>query len=58
MSSDSGAVTVTGANGFIGRNLRVRLAEAKREVVPITRYSTEAELRCSKGNGVALRRCG
>ena len=45
MSSDGGAVTVTGADGFIGRNLRVRLAEAKREVIPITRYSTEPELR-------------
>lgn len=47
MSSDGGAVTVTGANGFIGRNLRVRLAEAKREVIPITRYSTEPELRAA-----------
>ncbi len=47
MSSDGGAVTVTGANGFIGRNLRMRLAETKREVIPITRYSTEHELRAA-----------
>jgi UDP-2-acetamido-2,6-beta-L-arabino-hexul-4-ose reductase len=45
MSSDAGAVTVTGAEGFIGRNLRVRLEEHDYDVLPITRSSTKGELR-------------
>jgi len=39
-------VLVTGAEGFLGRNLRVRLAEVGRdEVLPIGRDSSEAALR-------------
>jgi UDP-2-acetamido-2,6-beta-L-arabino-hexul-4-ose reductase len=45
MSSDAGAVTVTGADGFIGRNLCVRLEERDYDVVRITRTSSQAELR-------------
>ena len=38
-------IVVTGAAGFIGRNLRVRLAElGHADVVPLTRESTDAEL--------------
>ncbi|MEF2154761.1 NAD-dependent epimerase/dehydratase family protein [Luteimonas sp. FXH3W] len=37
-------VLVTGADGFIGRNLRVALAERDWEVLPITRQSTDSEL--------------
>ena len=45
MSSDAGAVTVTGADGFIGRNLCLRLQERDYDVVRITRSSSQAELR-------------
>lgn len=39
-------VLITGADGFLGRNLRVRMAEAGRdEVLPIGRGSTEEDLR-------------
>ena len=37
MSSEAGAVTITGADGFIGRNLRLRLAEHGRAAIPIAR---------------------
>ena len=38
-------VLVTGADGFIGRNLRVALGEREGfEVMPITRASSEADL--------------
>lgn len=39
------SIAVTGANGFIGRNLCVRLRELKIEVVPISRESSEVEWR-------------
>jgi UDP-2-acetamido-2,6-beta-L-arabino-hexul-4-ose reductase len=45
MSSEAGAVTITGADGFIGRNLRLRLAEHGRAAIPIARDSSLAELR-------------
>ena len=38
-------VVVTGADGFIGKNLSVRLLERAVEVVPITRNSSEQEIR-------------
>lgn len=39
------SIAVTGANGFIGRNLSVRLGELAIEVVPISRDSSEADWR-------------
>ncbi len=36
-------VTITGADGFVGRNLAVRLAEEGWDVCPITRTSTDAD---------------
>lgn len=38
------AVLVTGAHGFIGRNLRVHLAERRAEVIPIGSQDDEAAL--------------
>ena len=38
------AVVVTGANGFIGRNLSVRLSELGQEVIGVTSDTTPAEL--------------
>lgn len=44
-------VLVTGADGFVGKNLRIALGEREGfEVVPITRSSSEAEL----ADGVAM----
>jgi UDP-2-acetamido-2,6-beta-L-arabino-hexul-4-ose reductase len=37
-------IVITGADGFIGSNLRVRLGELKHEVVGVTRATTAAEL--------------
>jgi UDP-2-acetamido-2,6-beta-L-arabino-hexul-4-ose reductase len=37
-------VLITGARGFIGRNLALRLTEAGHAVLPITRKTTDAEL--------------
>jgi UDP-2-acetamido-2,6-beta-L-arabino-hexul-4-ose reductase len=45
MSSEAGAVTITGAGGFIGRNLSLRLAEHGRTAIPIGRESSLGELR-------------
>lgn len=39
------AIAVTGADGFIGKNLCVRLRELKIEAVPILRNSSEADWR-------------
>jgi UDP-2-acetamido-2,6-beta-L-arabino-hexul-4-ose reductase len=38
-------VAVTGANGFVGRNLTTRLGELGDEVLPITRASTDEDWR-------------
>ena len=35
-------VAVTGADGFVGRNLMVRLGELGHEALPLTRASTQA----------------
>lgn len=45
MSSDVRTVAVTGANGFIGRNLCLRLAERGFETIPIVRDSEPNGLR-------------
>jgi UDP-2-acetamido-2,6-beta-L-arabino-hexul-4-ose reductase len=37
-------IVITGADGFIGSNLRVRLGELKHDVVSVTRGTTVAEL--------------
>jgi UDP-2-acetamido-2,6-beta-L-arabino-hexul-4-ose reductase len=47
MSGDVRTMTVTGANGFVGRNLCLRLAEQGYDVVPVTRETSEAELRAA-----------
>lgn len=47
MNSDVRAVTVTGANGFVGRNLCLRLAERGIEAIPVTRVTGRAELRAA-----------
>ncbi len=47
MNSKVRAVTVTGAHGFVGRNLCLRLAERGIEAVPVTRETTPAELRAA-----------
>jgi UDP-2-acetamido-2,6-beta-L-arabino-hexul-4-ose reductase len=44
MLSEPRTAAVTGAAGFIGRNLVVRLEELGLEVRPVTRASTEAEI--------------
>jgi UDP-2-acetamido-2,6-beta-L-arabino-hexul-4-ose reductase len=49
MRSDRRAVAVTGANGFIGRNLVVRLGELGFEVQPITRATAAEEARFALG---------
>jgi nucleoside-diphosphate-sugar epimerase len=44
-------VLITGANGFIGRNLRVALGERDGfEVLPVTRDTDEATLKAWAGN--------
>lgn len=44
-------IVVTGADGFIGRNLRVRLAESgQTDVVDITRHSSEDEVQAALGS--------
>lgn len=47
MTSDTRTVTVTGANGFVGRNLCLRLAEAGHEAIRIVRETPVAELRAA-----------
>ena len=37
-------ILITGANGFVGKNLCLRLRELEQEVIPITRESTSTEL--------------
>jgi UDP-2-acetamido-2,6-beta-L-arabino-hexul-4-ose reductase len=47
-------VVVTGAEGFIGRNLVVQLREFHYEVCPIIRGDTEADLSCALGSADAV----
>jgi len=54
MSSDVRTVTVTGANGFIGRNLTLRLKERGFDVVPIVRDTVQAELQAAIARSDAI----
>jgi len=47
MTSDVRTVTVTGANGFVGRNLCLRLAEAGHEAIRIVRETPADALRAA-----------
>ena len=48
-------VVVTGANGFIGRNLRLRLSEIEgMETVPVTRETTPDHLRAALSDADAV----
>ncbi|HEY7806310.1 MAG TPA: NAD-dependent epimerase/dehydratase family protein [Croceibacterium sp.] len=47
MNSEVRTVTVTGANGFVGRNLSLRLKESGFDVVPVTRETAAAELQAA-----------
>ena len=48
-------ILVTGADGFIGRNLRLRLSETGRhEVLPVTRQSSPSDLRAAAGRADAV----
>jgi UDP-2-acetamido-2,6-beta-L-arabino-hexul-4-ose reductase len=49
MSSDSRTIAVTGAAGFIGRNLVVRLRELGHEVLPLTRETPPDRMREALG---------
>ncbi len=45
-------VIVTGANGFVARNLRFRLAELGRaDIIPVTRSTSDDELRSAASTG-------
>lgn len=44
-------IVVTGADGFIGKNLRVRLGELGHEVLPITRASTRSDIAAAVAEG-------
>ena len=54
MKCDVRTIAVTGANGFLGRNLSLRLNECGIEVVPITRESTAGDLQAAVACSDAL----
>jgi UDP-2-acetamido-2,6-beta-L-arabino-hexul-4-ose reductase len=54
MRCDVRTVVVTGANGFLGRNLSLRLREAGFEVLPITRESSAADLQAAIARSEAV----
>lgn len=54
MSSDVRTVTVTGANGFVGRNLCLRLAESGVEVLPVARETRPADRRSALSRSQAV----
>lgn len=54
MSCDARTVTVTGANGFIGRNLSLRLKERGVEVLPIVRHSSPGDLEAALSRSDAV----
>jgi UDP-2-acetamido-2,6-beta-L-arabino-hexul-4-ose reductase len=54
MKCDVRTVAVTGANGFLGRNLSLRLRERGFEVVPITRESGAADLQAAIARSNAI----
>ena len=49
-------VLVTGADGFIGSNLRVALSEtAERQVLTVKRSTSDAELRAARPGSLVAR---
>lgn len=54
MSCDVRTVTVTGANGFLGRNLSLRLRERGFDSIPVLRETSAAELQAAIGRSDAV----